>query len=187
MPRYNPARRRPPARCMPATRSPPTWPSWKKSCRCGLGTRTSSAANGSPPPRGVISTISARPPGRSSVKSRDRRRRMWSVPSMPRTLPRTSGGARRWQNGRKCSTRSPTAWSSTCRSSRRWRPTTTASPSAKPMRPTCRSRWTTSATSRVACARRKVLWVNSTTTPSPTITMSRSASSARSFLGIFRF
>ncbi len=84
------------------------------------------------------------------------------------------------------STRSPTAWrrSPSCW---RWsRRSTTASRSARRPTPTCRCASTTSATSPAPSAPRKARSPKSTTTPSPIISMSRSASSARSFPGISR-
>ncbi len=85
------------------------------------------------------------------------------------------------ERSRICSTRSPTRWrpiSSCWRSSRR---STTASRSARRPTPTCRCASTIGAITPASSARRKAASPRSTTTPSPITSMSRSASSARSF------
>ena len=81
---------------------------------------------------------------------------------------------------------SRTGWSNTCRFSRRSRPTTTASRSARRTSPTCRWRSIISVTSRAACAPRKARSANSTTTRSPITITSPSAWWDRSFPGTSR-
>ena len=84
------------------------------------------------------------------------------------------------------STRSPTRWRPTSICSRSSRRSTTASRSARRPTPTCRYASTTGAITPASFARRKAAFRRSTTTPSPIISMSRSASSARSFPGTSR-
>ena len=83
-------------------------------------------------------------------------------------------------------TRSPTGSRRTSNSSPLPRPSTTASRSARPARRRAAGRSIISAISPAASAPKKARWPRSTTTPSPTTSRSRWASSARSSPGTSR-
>ena len=114
-------------------------------------------------------------PRTSSWRSTPRTR-----PRMPGATPRAAERAPHPQQDRRPD---GGAISSCWRWSRR---STTASRSARPRPPTCRSPSTTSAISPAASAPRKAASPRSTTTPSPITSTSRSASSARSSRGTSR-
>ena len=138
------------------------------------------------PVEGRYFEIQARSPARSCVRSRVRPPPTSSSRSTPPTRQRTPGARRRSPSDPFSSTRSPTRWrlTSICwRSSKR---STTASRSARRPTPTCRYASTIGAITPASCARRKAAFRRSTRTPSPIISMSRSASSARSFPGTSR-
>ena len=124
-------------------------------------------------------------PGAVQDRALDRRRHRTRARRRPRGQGRLGPDL-----GRRAladpATRSPTAWSRTSTRSRWSRRSTTASRSARRPTPTCRSASTIGAISLARCAPRKARSPRSTTTPSPITSMSRSASSARSFPGTSR-
>ena len=106
---------------------------------------------------------------------------------IPYDKPMSDGGGYRYYRGEDLGPEFGTAMDEIFSIySRSPKPGTTASRSARPPRPTCRSPSIISATSPAPSAPRKAAFPKSTTTPSPIISMSRSASSGRSFRGTFR-